>query len=68
MEISRDDTSAMIDVHHIPRKKKIRYERDHSTVRGADWFSDCATKIDAEVPAREPAVEQTPRSERAGDD
>ncbi len=67
MEISGDDSTAVIDVDDIASQKEIVDERNDAAVRSAYWVSDRAAEIDAKVTAGHAAVKETAGSELARD-
>ena len=67
VEVSGDDPTAVIDVNNVSSEKEIVDERHDTAVRRAHRLTDCATEIDTEVATGHAAVEETPRSEFAGD-
>jgi hypothetical protein len=60
VEVRGDDSSAVIDVDDIAGEEKIRDQCYYSAIRHADRISNAAAKIHAEMPSRQPAIEQAP--------
>src|SRR5207253_2208660 len=67
VEIPSDDTSAMIDVDHRARQKEGVDQSDDAAVGRANRIADGSAEIDAEMPARDSAVEHPAVPERTGD-
>src|SRR5213594_231723 len=67
MEVPRDDTRAVIDVHHVSSEKEVVDEGDDTAIRRAHRITDRSLKVDAEVSARDLTVEDAPRAESTGD-
>src|SRR5690349_14680735 len=67
VEVSGDDTSAMVDVHDVAGEKEVVYQGDDTAVRGANRIAGLAGEIHAPVAARQASVEESPRSEGARD-
>jgi hypothetical protein len=49
MEVSGDNSIAVVDVHHIPGEKESVYKSNDSTIRCHDRRSRSSAKIHAEV-------------------
>ena len=62
VEVSSNDSSAVIDVNDIAGQEKVVDERDDTAVRRIHRLADGAPKIDAEVAAGHVAVEQASAS------
>src|SRR5688500_14638427 len=65
MEIARHDAAAVIDVHHASREEERVHQGDDAAVGGENRRARRALVVDAEVPARDRAVEHAARSELA---
>src|ERR1051325_2502604 len=68
VEVARDHTDAMVDVHHVAGEKELVDQRDDAAIRRPDRLTNGAAKIDAEVATRELAVEHATRAESTRDD
>ena len=67
MKVSRDYSTAVIDVHDIPSEEEFVHERDYAAVCRNHRRADSASEVDAEMPARNDAVEGASGAEPARD-
>src|SRR5687768_9068389 len=67
MEVARDDTAAVIYVDDPAGEKERVHQRDDAAVGREHGRAGVPTKVDAQMPARDHAIEHAPRPERARD-
>jgi hypothetical protein len=67
VKIRGDDPATVIDVDDVSCQKEVVDERDDAAIRGTYWLTDCAAKVDPEVPAGQAAVEDASGPELARD-
>jgi len=52
MEIPGDDTAAVVDVHHVARKKEIIHQRNNTSIRSPHRCSKLSSEVHTKMPAR----------------
>src|SRR5262245_42949489 len=67
MEVTGDQSAAVVDVHNVAREKKVGDESDHAAIRGVDRLAEGSAVIHAEVSAGELSVEDAASPEPARD-
>jgi len=59
VEVGGDYAATMIHIDDVSREEEIVHQRDDAPVGGADLFAGGSAKIDAQMPGRQLAVENS---------